>query len=102
MTAEEIKQAVSAAVHEALDQREEDRSCRCCGTCELEPLQHRDHHKALSDVGLSNFYEDHKFTRSARESLRHGGKVLVAEVIKHVVTALITGAILYATMRGGQ
>lgn len=111
MTREEIRQAVADGVAAGLAEY----ACRCCSTCEMKPLEHRDQHKAISDVGLDNFYDhhkavkdigldnfyaDHRFAREARTAVRHGKQVIVTELIKHVVTALVTGGALYAALKG--
>ncbi len=107
MTPDEVRQAVAEGVAQgvaralAVDGVSKG-VCACCGTCELEHLEHRDHHKALGDIGLSDMCENHRFIKEARETLKRGRRVVMAEIIKHAVTALVTGAAMYATLKGSR
>lgn len=99
MTREEIMQAVADGVAEGLAQY----ACRCCSTCEMKPLQHRDHHKAIVDVGgegLKDFYADHRFVREARVAGQHVKKVFLAEFVKHAITAFFMALAAYAALKG--
>lgn len=100
MTRDEIKAAVAEGVAAAMA------NCaggRCCATCDLKPLEHRDHHKALTDVGgkdLGEFYANNRFVREMRSAVQHGKKVFLAEFIKHAVTAFFMALAVYAALKG--
>lgn len=62
---------------------------KCCQFCEVTPQVHNEHHKMLTEIGISNHFENHRFVQKTQTAI---GKV--ADKAMLTLTALVVTGIV--------
>ena len=88
---QELQTLITEAVEKAIQSNDGCKSL-CCRYCTLTPQTHNAQHEMITDIGIDELYQDHRFVKSVREgkgvAMKAGIIVLVGSFLSFMGAAL--------------